>query len=225
MPRPHPNSLDGQIIMASSSHENETLKTALAQLRSDDVLVQNEGVASVIRIGADAVPALLPFLGDESAIRRSQAMYALARIADPGTAEAFQRGLEDQDERVRAYAAVGLARIGHPNAGVACLQTLNDAPGEAHLDMTPSVQALGEMGISVVPALLDLLMNEDEFTRLHAQRALELILNRRHGLGLGQGPEAEEVWQTNGNYNYATDAAARAASVVKWRRWLETAKE
>jgi HEAT repeat protein len=218
--------------MAGSSHENETLKTALAQLRSDDVLVQNEGVASVIQLGAEAVPALLPFLEDGSATRRSQVMYALAQIAEPGTAEAFQRGLGDPDERVRAYAAVGLARIGYPNAVMACLQTLNDAPDEAHLDMTPAVQALGEIGMSVVPALLDLLMNEDEFTRLHAQRALELILNRRHGFQPGQGfpiPEAEEQmrteWQANGAYDYAADAATRAASVAKWRRWLETTKE
>lgn len=213
--------------MADSAHANETLRAALDQLRSDDVLVQNEGVASVIQLGAEAVPALLPFLEDGSAMRRSQVMYALAQIAEPGTAEAFQRGLGDADERVRAYAAVGLARIGHPNALTACLQTLNDAPNEAHLDMTPAVQALGEMGISVVPALLDLLMNEDEFTRLHAQRVLELILNRRHGLG--QEPEAEkqveEEWQANGAYDYAADAATRAASVAKWRRWFEKTGE
>ncbi len=168
--------------MPSRPDENEPLKIALLQLRSEDVLVQNEGVATVIRIGAAAVPALLPLLEDEEAGRRAQVMYALAQIAEPGAAEAFQCGLGDQGERVRAYAAVGLARIEHPDALTACLQTLNDAPNPLHADMTPAVQALSEMGMSAVPALLDLLVDENEFTRLHAQRALEMILDRWTGI-------------------------------------------
>ena len=53
--------------MPSPIGENEALKTALLQLRSNDVLLQNEGVAIVIRIGAAAVPALLPLLEDGEA--------------------------------------------------------------------------------------------------------------------------------------------------------------
>src|SRR6266566_2117311 len=218
--------------MPGSSNDNEILNSALAKLRSDDVLVQNEGVAAVIHIGMAAIPAVLPLLESDMSEQRAQAMYALAQIADPGTAEAFQRGLQDQDERVRAYAAEGLAHIDHQDALTACLHTLNDAPDEAHLDMTPAVRALGQMGMRAVPALLDLLMNEDEFTRLHAQRALEMILDQRHGFYPGQGfptPEAEEQaraeWKDNGGYDYSADAATRAASVAKWQRWLETAEK
>ena len=218
--------------MPSPIGENEALKTALLQLRSNDVLLQNEGVATVIRIGAAAVPALLLLLEDGEAGRRAQVMYALAQIAEPGTTEAFQHGLGNQDKRVRAYAAVGLARIEHPDALTACLQTLNDAPNPLHADMTPAVLALGQMGMRVVPALLDLLMDDHEFTRLHAQRALEMILDQRHGFYPGQGfptPEAEEQaraeWKDNGGYDYSADAATRAAAVAKWQRWLETAEK
>src|SRR2546427_6571665 len=123
-PRLHPNDPRKEVVMPSPIGENEALKTALVQLCSDDVLLQNEGVATVIRIGAAAVPALLPLLEDGGAGRRAQVMYALAQIAEPGTAEAFQHGLGDQDERVRAYAAEGLAHIGHQDALTACLQTL-----------------------------------------------------------------------------------------------------
>ena len=189
-------------------------------------------MATVIRIGAAAVPALLPLLEDGEAGRRAQVMYALAQIAEPGTTEAFQHGLGNQDKRVRAYAAVGLARIEHPDALTACLQTLNDAPSPLHADMTPAVLALGQMGMRVVPALLDLLMDDHEFTRLHAQRALEMILDQRHGFRPGQGfptPEAEEEaraeWKDNGGYDYSADAATRAAAVAKWQRWLETAEK
>ena len=135
--------------------------------------------------------------------------------------------LQDQDEYVRAYAAQGLARIKHPNALEATLKTLNDAPDELHLDMTPAVDTLGDMGIVAVPALLDLLMSEESITRLHAQQALEQILSFRHGFQPGQGfptPEDEAAtlteWRENGNYDYTADVDKRANAVAKWRKWL-----
>src|SRR5271155_405066 len=108
----------------------------------------------------------------------------------------------------------------------ACLQTINDGPDELHGDITPSVLALGQMGLSAVPSLLDLLTHDDTMTRLHAQRALEIILERRQGYIRGKGqPEADglgirELWRANGDYDYSADAETRAASVSKWRRWL-----
>src|SRR4051812_43512905 len=193
---------------------NESLDAALAQLRSEDVLVQNRGVAAVIGIGAGAVPALLKMFGEESGGQRAQVMYALSQIAAPDiatpeVAAAFKLGLSDGDERVRAYAAVGLARIGDPYALAALLQTINDAPDELHGDMTPAVFALGGMGVSALPSLLDLFMDESEGTRLHAQRAVEQIMMRRHGFLPGQGfPSAlaEEQfradWRAGGDYDY-----------------------
>lgn len=210
--------------MTNSS--NDALTAAVAKIRSEDVMAQNEGVAELIQIGATAVPVLLPLI-DEVASIRAQAMYAISRIADPGTSEALKRGLQDNDDRVRAYAAEGLARIGHPDAVSACIRMINDAPDILHGDLTPCVTALAEMGLIAVPALLDLMMHEDEITRLHAQRALEMNLSRRHGFRGGLGfpsPAAEQQaraeWQANGNYDYAADAAARQAAVEKWRQWL-----
>jgi HEAT repeat protein len=164
--------------------------------------------------------------------QRAAAMYALSQAGDSGAAEAFRKGLGDVDERVRAYAARGLARIGDPGAQTACLATLNDAADELHLDMTPSVQALGEMGLKAAPALLELLLHDDEMTRLHAQRALELILSRRHGFRPGRGfpsRAAEEAmraeWRANGDYDYSAEPEARARAVERWREWLARTKE
>jgi HEAT repeat protein len=208
-----------------------TLIAALAALRSDDVLTQNEGVAEVIQIGAEAVPGLLTLL-DESGVSRAQVMYALARIGNTRAQQAFTAGLRDSDERVRAYAAQGLVRIGHPTAMAACLQTLNDAADELHLDRTPAVDALGDMGLKPVPALLDLLMDEDRETRMHAQRALESIAAQRHGFRPGyRFPDAQaeeaarEEWLRNGDYQFDADRELRIQAVAKWRQWLQTAKE
>jgi hypothetical protein len=98
--------------------------------------------------------------------------------------------------------------------------------------MTPAVFALGEMGISALPSLLDLFMDENEGTRLHAQRAVEQIMMRRHGFLPGQGfPEAaaEErfraQWRANGNYDYSAGAALRSDAVEKWHRWVAAVEE
>ena len=209
---------------------DESLETALAQIRSADARIQNQGVDGMIRIGSEAVSALLPLLADTDSGVRSQATYALARIADPAATEAFRRGPRDPDERVRAYAAQGLAAIGAPDALQACVETLNDAPDELHLDRTPAVEALGAMGIDAVRPVLDRMMDADETTRLRAQRALEEIVNRRHGFRAGEGFPSREteaaasaLWSANGGYDYAAGEVHRRDSVAKWRRWLEEA--
>jgi len=209
------------------SSSDESVNDAIKKLRSEDVLTQNEGVQELITIGQPAAAELLLLLDDKSAGTRAQSMYALSEIGTPKIAEAFKKGLRDEDERVRAYAATGLARIGDPDALAAAIQTLNDAPDEAHLDMTPSVSALGGMGLSAVGALLNLLMDDDENSRLHAQRALEMIIAGRHGFEVGKGfatsaakENAEAEWRANGNYNYGAPAAARLAAEMKWRDWL-----
>lgn len=205
---------------------------AIKKLRSDDVLTQNEGVKELIGIGRPALSELVTVLDDESAGTRAQAMYALSEIAVPESADAFKKGLNDEDERVRAYSAAGLSHINDPDALAAAIQTINDAPDEAHLDLTPSVFALAGMGLNAVTPLLDLLTDDDENTRLHAQRALEIIVARRHGFEAGKGfpteaarGDTEAEWQANGNYNYAASAAERLASIEKWREWLRNKKQ
>jgi HEAT repeat protein len=207
------------------------LSAALAAINSEDVLAQNEGVHVAIEFGSAAVSPLLAVL-EKGGSNREQVIYALSQIGDARAAQSFEAALRDSNERVRAYAAQGLARIGDPQAIEAALRTLNDAVDELHLDITPSVQTLGGMGLKVVPSLLDLLMDEDEMTRQHAQRALELILARLHGVVPGRGYPSLEAegqmrseWRSNGNYDYSAPASDRAASVEKWHEWLKRVKE
>jgi len=203
-----------------------------AKLKAGDPLVQNEGVREAIALGAAAVPELVALLDLPDDDTRAQAMFALSEIADGRARTAFRRGLDDGDERVRSYAARGLGRLGDPAAMTAFVQTLGDAPDPLHADMTSSVDGLGRLGLVSVSSLLDLLMDPDMLVRLRAQRALELIVSRRHGFRAGQGfpsPVAEEEmraqWQANGNYRYDASSEERAAAVSKWRRWAAEAKE
>ena len=185
------------------------LQTTLQALRSPDVRVQNEGVDRALALGAVAVPALLSLLADGSA-SRAQVMYALAQLGDSRAHDAFEAGLLDTDDTVRAHAAVGMAQSGHPDALRALLQTLDDAPDRLHLDLTPAALALPALGAAAAPALLDLMRAAAPMTRLHAQRAFEGLIARL-GIAAPPGPA------------YAHDAAApaRQAAVQRWRDALD----
>jgi hypothetical protein len=111
----------------------------------------------------------------------------------------------------------------------AALAAIDDEPDPVHNDITPAVRALGAMGLRAVPPLLDLMLSENEDTRLHAQRALELVVYRRHGFEPGQGfPTAEDEQAAreellSAGYDHAAEPAAREAAVTRLRDWLERA--
>jgi HEAT repeat protein len=215
-----------------SGLDRESLDRALAQISAEDVVVQNEGVEAMIRIGPPAVPALLSFSEDERSAVRARVMYALSQIGVPEAVQTFQAGLQDSDEHVRAYAAQGLARLHHPLALDALLATLNDGADALHIDMTPSVQSLGEMGLAAAMRLLDNLTADDMTTRLHAQRALEIIVNKRYGFQPGRGfpdPAAEgqaaSAWRDHGDYDYTAGGTARERAASRLRAWFDTLEE
>ncbi len=212
--------------LSSGGTDPERLGTALVKLRAGDPLVQNEGVSEAVALGGAAVPGLMAVLDEPGDDTRAQAMFALSEIADARARDVFRRGLHDGDERVRSYAACGLGRLGDPDAVTALARTIGDAPDPLHADMTPSVDGLGRLGLGAVPSVLGLLMDPGELSRLRAQRALELIVSRRHGFRAGQGfpsPAAEEQmraeWTANGDYRYDAASQDRAAAVAKWRAW------
>jgi hypothetical protein len=103
------------------------------------------------------------------------------------------------------------------------IAALDDDPDPLHADMTPAVGALGEIGDAAVPALLEPLASESETTRLHAQRALEAIVQRRHGFRAGLGwpePGGEEAAREElraVGYRFDADADARAAALDRLR--------
>lgn len=208
------------------------IDAAVAGIRSPDPAGRQRATATLIRRGEAAAPALGTLTGDADPEVRAAALYAIAEIASHGSADVLLHALEDRDPRCRAQAARGLFRIGHPDALDAALRTLDDDPDELHGDMTPSVRTLGAIGLRAVPGILDRMMADGAMTRLHAQRALEALLDRRHGFVAGRGypsPRDEEArrkeWKAQGSYRHDAPMDARLASVTLWRRWLENATE
>lgn len=67
----------------------------------------------LVAIGEPAVPELIEMLSSPNRLERWEAAKALAEIADPTSAAALVRSLEDDDSDVRWVAAEGLIALGH----------------------------------------------------------------------------------------------------------------
>lgn len=133
--------------------------------------------------------------------------------------------LDNPDENVRSEAALALQRMGHPRALEACLRTLNDAEDMLHLDYTPSVRCLIEIGQPALEPLLTYLLREDEITRLRAQRAVEGITIKLFKVNDENSTEVETRWRKwwkEMGYAYDADPEGRQASVTRLRNWTQS---
>jgi hypothetical protein len=107
------------------------------------------------------------------------------------------------------------------------VRAIDDEPDRLHVDLTPAVNALIELGLPGARAALDVLNAEGELTRLRGQRVLEAVVMRHFGWRAGQGfpdaaseERARAVIAANGPYDAEADPVARADSVERWRSWL-----
>lgn len=132
--------------------------------------------------------------------------------------------LDNPDEYMRSQAALALQRMGHPRAMEACLRTLNDGEDMLHLDYTPAVRCLTEIGQPALDPLLPYLLRDDEITRLRAQRAVEGITIRLFQVNNENQAEVEARWRKwwkEMGYSYDADPETRQAGVAKIRAWIE----
>jgi hypothetical protein len=105
--------------------------------------------------------------------------------------------------------------------------TIDDDPNPLHSDYTPSVDELIELGDVAIPRMLDLMLSDNEDTRLHAQRVLEGIILKRYGFVRGRSglkPKGEEefraFWKSLGGLNWEAPREERERAVKLWRVWL-----
>lgn len=108
-------------------------------------------------------------------------MWSHVQAADPADEDLFRRGLGADDEDVRSYAAVGLARIGAEGAVDALLTTIDDSPDLLHNDVTPSARELASLGDAVRDPLRRFHEAAEGVTKLRAQRALEMLESAADG--------------------------------------------
>lgn len=108
------------------------------------------------------------------------------------------------------------------------VRSLNADPDKAHSDYTPAVHKLIEIGEPALNAVLDLLLVEDEVTRLRAQRVIEGVTMQTYGFRFGLGwsneqgsAEWQRLWEAMGNLDYKAPTESRIQSVQLWKQWLK----
>ena len=117
---------------------------------------------------------------------------------------------------------------GQHNEIVDLVRTIDESPDPLHVDFTPSVIILSELGPAAAQAVLDLLDAPEFLTRKHAQRVLEGVVMRLHGWVPGRGyPDAQsgqkmtqDLLKANGDYDPNSSPGDRRKAIEKWRQWL-----
>src|SRR4051812_37104296 len=100
---------------------------------------------------------------------------------------------------------------------------IDQNPDPLHVDVTPAVLQLMELGLHAAKAVLELLDASDVLTRKRAQRAVEGVVMRRNGWRPGQGypnPHAgqkvKSVLESNGSYRADSPSELRRRAIAKW---------
>jgi hypothetical protein len=166
----------------------------------------------------------------------SQNSFA-SKHGDPSTKEtktmtddesALLAKLNNPDEQVRVDAALALHARKHPGAVEACLHTINDGADELHLDRTPAVRCLVEIGMPALTPLLDLLLAPEQMTRLRAQRAIEDITLAHPDFHAPDRKAREANWRSwwrAMGYAYDAGEAQRQDAVSRLRTWAAARKQ
>jgi hypothetical protein len=107
------------------------------------------------------------------------------------------------------------------------VKSIDDNPDILHLDYTPSVNELAEMGVPAMKAVLPLLSAKNELTRLHALRVLEHNVYNFYGFESGHGFIAkggeDQVRKILLQLNYdweEKDSVKRNSAIVRWRNYI-----
>ncbi len=106
------------------------------------------------------------------------------------------------------------------------LHLFDEYPDPLHLDVTPAVLALIEMGLPGLAAALDRLNAPERLTRKRAQRLLDAVVARHFGWIAGVGyPTREAEQQARAlmdaqGYDVDAPETERVAAIARWRAWV-----
>jgi HEAT repeat protein len=160
-----------------------TLQALLNDLTSGNEARAEKAVPSLIKLGEDAIPALLDLTRSSDVDHRWWGLRALAQ-SPHCRAEWLVPFLNDPAREVRQCAALGLAIRPDESAVQPLIQALSD---EDSMVSSLAVNALVKIGGAAVPALMDVVKRSPErvegeasqSARIHALRALAEIRDHR----------------------------------------------
>jgi HEAT repeat protein len=154
----------------------EDLQKLLTILYSGDDERAEAVIPELVDHGGAAVEALRPGLSDPDPDIRWWTVRALAEIPHPLAPGLLLKAFGDEDIPVRQCAALGLQRQPHDQAVPALISALSSGD---YLLSNLAGDALIAAGQPAVPALLEVLQNGMQASRLVAVRALAMIGDHR----------------------------------------------
>ena len=175
----------------------------LAELTSGDDERAEASVEKIAALGEncadDPIDVLQELLSSPDSEIRWWGVRALASISDPRVASILIEALADEGAAVRQCAALGLRLHPTPQAIAGLLDCLSD---EDHLVVELSGDALVEIGLQAVPALITVVEDGNSKARLEAVRSLARIGDMRaipvlFGV-LDEGSALMEYWAAEG---------------------------
>lgn len=117
---------------------------ALGRVLLDEVVTDAAATALAAMGGERAASQLRAAAAKAKGKARLNLIDALAALADPKSAAAFQEALQDEDREVRIAAAIGLANCGQPDAADLLLQAADSAKGWQRTQVTKACLVLAE---------------------------------------------------------------------------------
>lgn len=193
----------------------EDIETLLADLQDADFNVRALALAEIVEAGRAVAPDLVAALPDADTTLKPQLAQALAEIAEPASADALAGLLDNQDERVRAFGALGLARIGDPRAQAALIRTIDDFADVLSAPYTLSTYALIDQGPAALTAVLPLLEAASATTRAHAFVVIHDIVSAEPDTG-----NWPALWRQLGSYTADGPEAQRHTAARLWADWI-----
>ena len=123
------------------------------------------------------------------------------------------------------------SQIEVPNRVTKLISELDENPDVLHGDYTPAVRKLIDIGQPAIVPILDVMVTDDnQLSRLRAQRVLEGVTMQMHGFEFGQGWRSSDdennwlkFWASLGNLDWKSTLAERLLAVEAWKShdWKE----
>lgn len=152
---------------------------------SNDTTPGEEASQALIKIGQNAVLALLEALSQPKPVTRRLAAKALGQIGDHVAIQPLITSLADPDRQVRAAAAIALGSFRYPAAAQKIVDLLPTVAPAQQVDM---IYALGQVGeVIVVPTLIARAATDPPEVRAAIMHALGRLRDGRAVSTLLQG--------------------------------------
>lgn len=156
--------------------DGRTLGQWKKDLKSESEAERAAAVATLGKLGPEAVPALIDALGDKEALARRNAAKGLEQVGAGAkdAVPALLRALSDGDYDVRQNATAALAAIG-PASVPALVGGLKDADPNVRKNAAAALGPIGAQAGDAVGALREALKDADYSVRKNALAALARI--------------------------------------------------